>query len=146
MEVSARSHQWTVVVVDDDLEMRQLLSRLVASAEQFNVVAQAEDGLSAIEIVRKEQPDLVLLDCQMPGVDGLAALPEIRRTAPDAVVVMVSGSPSAEIASLAAAKGADCFYVKTPGLVQHLVDDLSDLLVTRTASSRGGSTPHAAPA
>jgi CheY-like chemotaxis protein len=57
-----------VLVVDDDVHMRRLIRNLVEN--EGLECQEAEDGLSALEMVRQERPDLVILDVMMPGMDG----------------------------------------------------------------------------
>jgi len=62
-----------VVVVDDQELIRAGFSALVGAAPDMEVVAEAGDGAAAIEAVRRERPDVVLIDIRMPGMDGIAA-------------------------------------------------------------------------
>ena len=59
-----------VLVVDDETPARERLKRLLAEIEGVKVIGEAKDGVEAIEVIEQEQPDLVLLDIQMPGLDG----------------------------------------------------------------------------
>ena len=58
----------------------------------FLVVAEAADGATAVELARRHQPDLVVLDLVMPGQGGLDALPAIRAGAPGAAIVLLTAS------------------------------------------------------
>jgi len=66
-----------LLVVDDDPEVRQVLSTVLERAEF--AVATAEDGQSALQEIRRQMPDVVLMDLEMPGMDGPATLQEIRK-------------------------------------------------------------------
>jgi len=66
----------TILLVDDDDEARQLFGRMLLSINQALVLLQAEDGESALSLLRERQPDLLLLDLVMPGMDGFAILEE----------------------------------------------------------------------
>lgn len=80
-----------VVVVDDEKWARRRVEQLVAEADGFEVVATAEDGLSAADAVVRERPDVVFLDVQMPGADGFEALRRFRGAGGvDPVVVFVT--------------------------------------------------------
>src|SRR3712207_9473733 len=85
-----------VLVVDDDPDYRLLVRLALAPGTGFEVVAEAGDGDSAIAEAKAAHPDLVLLDCTMPGADAFDALPALRAAAPDARIVLVSGHDRSE--------------------------------------------------
>lgn len=62
-----------VALVDDHAVIRAGLQQLLAGTTDIEVVATAENGAQALEVVRRERPDVVLMDLQMPEVDGVAA-------------------------------------------------------------------------
>jgi len=62
-----------VVLVDDQALFRAGIRMLVDSQPDLSVVGEAGDGVEAIEVVRRERPDVVLMDIRMPRLDGLAA-------------------------------------------------------------------------
>ena len=102
--------QWRVLVVDDEPDIRLLIRLLLRQDKRFTVVAEAEDGASAIELAGVHQPDFVLLDIAMPGTNGWAALPQIRESVPGCRVVMCSAaSPSDHRQHLS---GADAYVEK----------------------------------
>jgi two-component system chemotaxis response regulator CheB len=78
----------TVLVVDDSAFMRQVISDLVDSSDEFRVVGTARDGRDAVAQVHALDPAIVTLDVEMPDVDGLRALEEIMRAAPRPVVML----------------------------------------------------------
>lgn len=80
----------TLVIVDDNPGIRTLLGALARRDDRLDVVAEAEDGRHAIEVVTEHQPDIVILDVMMPVMDGLEAIPEIIAASPDTRVVMYS--------------------------------------------------------
>jgi two-component system, LytTR family, response regulator len=63
-----------VLIVDDERPARQKLRRLLAADPGVDAVFEAPDGLRAVELIRSESPDVVLLDVQMPGVDGFGVV------------------------------------------------------------------------
>ena len=79
-----------VVLVDDDEDLRELMQMGLVRGG-FEVVGQAADGTSAVDLVAESQPDLVLLDLHMPEAGGLEVLPVLRAEAPRAKFVVVSG-------------------------------------------------------
>jgi len=100
-----------VIVADDHSLFRDgIVSLLEAAGHQ--VVEQVGDGKSAVEVAGRLQPDLVLLDINMPGMDGLEALTLIKKEVPKARVVMLTVSDD-DVDLFAAIKaGADGYLLK----------------------------------
>ena len=107
------SPPYTVVIVEDAHDLRTLWSLFLQSEERFDVVAEAGDGRSGVAAVRLHQPDLVLLDIQMPVMDGVQALTLMRHHSPASAVVMLSsmGRDSANVVR-ALALGAHGYLLK----------------------------------
>jgi CheY-like chemotaxis protein len=88
-----------VLLVDDTREVLQLFARMLSSAEEGYRVLRATDGEQALDLLRKRQPDVMLLDLIMPGIDGLQVLeeksqdPSIREIP---VIVVSSRDPAGE--------------------------------------------------
>lgn len=82
--------QICVLIVDDSAVIRGVIRRWVESDESLKVIASAANGRDAIALSRRHQPDVVILDIEMPEMDGLSALPLIKEAAPQAAVVMAS--------------------------------------------------------
>ncbi len=87
---------YTTVLADDVAELRQLVRAVLEDSNRFRVVGEAGDGIAAVAVVEREQPDLVLLDVSMPRMDGLEALPLIRAASPGSVVVILSAFEARE--------------------------------------------------
>jgi DNA-binding NarL/FixJ family response regulator len=102
-----------VLVVDDDPDYR-LLVRLALGAPEsgFEVVAEAGDGDAAVAAAGRDQPDVVLLDCTLPGADAFDALPGLRKAAPDARIVLVSGHDPADLRAASRSAGAVGYLTK----------------------------------
>jgi len=79
-----------VVVADDEALLRAGIVRLVESAPDLEVVAQAGDGADAVRLVRELGPDVLLLDMQMPVMDGLDATLAVHREHPGTAVVVLT--------------------------------------------------------
>lgn len=76
-----------VVIVDDEPLARERLHRMVEQLPAYNVTGEAADGNDALALVRKSQPDVVLLDIHMPGADGLQMASELAELpVPPAVI------------------------------------------------------------
>jgi CheY-like chemotaxis protein len=80
----------TLLIVDDHSEFRSF-ARVMLAAEGFDVTAEAPDGESALEAVREQHPDAVLLDIQLPGIDGFEVAERLAQC-PNAPRVVLTSS------------------------------------------------------
>ncbi len=99
-----------ILVVDDEESIRVSLNGILQD-EGYQVI-MAENGTDAIELIREEVPDLVLLDIWMPGMDGIQTLERIRNIYPEITVVMMSGHGTIETAVKSTKSGAFDFIEK----------------------------------
>jgi two-component system chemotaxis response regulator CheB len=88
--VTANPNDLRVLVVDDALVIRGLISRHLRDVPGIVVVGSASDGQKAVERVAKGDIDVVILDIEMPNMDGIAALPHLLKIDPKLVVIMAS--------------------------------------------------------
>lgn len=79
-----------ILIVDDNLFLRQELRKLLVAHGGWQVCGEASDGFDAVEKTRELHPDLVVMDLSMPVMNGLRAAREIRSFAPLTLVVMFS--------------------------------------------------------
>ncbi len=79
-----------VLVVDDSPFIRLALKKLMSSAEDIEVIGEANNGKEAIRLVQELKPDVITLDVNMPVMDGLTALGEIKKVCPQCRVIMIS--------------------------------------------------------
>jgi DNA-binding NarL/FixJ family response regulator len=114
------------LVVDDAANLRDLLTLLLDTEDDFEVVGTASDGKQASEMAASLKPDIVLLDLAMPVMDGLQALPGLRQTLPAAIIVIFSGFEQGALVDEALASGADAYLEKGASVTQ-LVDLLRGL-------------------
>ena len=101
------------MLVDDEQDVRDLLQVMLDLDGRFEVVGHARDGAEAIEVARAQEPDVVLLDLQLPGVDGLAALAQLRYAAPSAKIVVFSAFPDPFTLLEVVRSGADGYLDKS---------------------------------
>lgn len=99
-----------ILIVDDEEDIRISLGGILED-EGYQVVSAA-NGADAIDVVREEVPDLVLLDIWMPGMDGIQTLEQIKLLFPEITVVMMSGHGTIETAVRATRMGAFDFIEK----------------------------------
>jgi DNA-binding NarL/FixJ family response regulator len=100
-----------VVVVDDEALVRSGFRLILNTAEDIEVVATAA-GAEAVEAVRRERPDVVLLDIRMPDVDGLTVLQQVRALPEPPVVAMLTTFDADEYILTALRSGAAGFLLK----------------------------------
>ncbi len=79
-----------ILVVDDHSLMRDGLCRLLSLEPTFNIIDQASNGLEAIERVQQEQPDVILMDINMPKLNGIDATKEIHKLYPEIKVIALT--------------------------------------------------------
>ena len=107
----------TILVVDDEPQIRRVLRSTLTS--QRYVIIDAKTGEEGLESVRKNKPDLVLLDANMPGMGGIEACREIRRSS-DAPIIMLTVRNAERDKVLALDAGADDYVVKPFGIEELL--------------------------
>ncbi|HYI46112.1 MAG TPA: response regulator [Actinomycetota bacterium] len=102
----------TVLICDDVAELRSLIKRALRSETDIEVVGEAANGQQAVEMAASLQPDVVVLDIQMPVMDGFQALEGIRRDCPASKVIMLSGLNASNLEATAMSLGADDYMEK----------------------------------
>jgi DNA-binding NarL/FixJ family response regulator len=79
-----------VLIVDDEALVRAGMRMILESADDLDVVGEAEDGADAVEAVRRCRPDVVLMDVRMPRLDGIAATAAVRALDPAPSVIVLT--------------------------------------------------------
>jgi DNA-binding NarL/FixJ family response regulator len=110
--VSRGAIRQRVLVVDDAANLRELLTLLLETEDDFEVVGTAADGEQALAAAEMLRPDIVLLDLAMPKMDGLQALPGLRHRLPAAKIVIFSAFDQGGLVEEALKIGADAFLEK----------------------------------
>ncbi len=100
-----------VLIADDTTLMREMI-RGALPAEEFQIVGDAVSGDQAIELYKQTQPDVMLLDINMPKMNGIDALSEIMKIDPGANVIMCSDQKYESMIMMALKKGAKDFVIK----------------------------------
>src|ERR1035437_2472365 len=89
---TASDRKIRIVVADDHPIFRDGLCKLLALEEDFEVVAQAQDGREVLEVLQQCEPDVLLLDLRMPGLDGLATLQRLQAVKNKTRVIVLTAS------------------------------------------------------
>jgi DNA-binding NarL/FixJ family response regulator len=101
-----------VLIVDDHPLMRQGIRQILESAQEWQVVAEADSGEAALSSVAQHLPDLILLDLSMKGMSGLKVLEHLRARDYDKKIVLLTVSDSADDLIAALRLGADGYLLK----------------------------------
>ncbi len=123
---------YTVIIVDDELFVRKGLRGLIDwSGNGYAVIDEADNGDDALDIIRKERPDLVITDIRMPGMDGIELIQAASELAPDTEFVIISGYNDFRYAQQAMRFGV-MDYVLKPIDEEDIIQALSKLRIKLT--------------
>src|SRR5205814_5512853 len=101
-----------ILVVDDIAETRENLSKLIGFEADMTIVASADGGNQAVEFAKKERPDVILMDINMPDMDGITATEIIANTVPESPIIMMSVQGEQDYLRRSMLAGAREFLVK----------------------------------
>ena len=100
-----------VLIVDDAAFMRMMI-RDILEKNGFEVVGEASNGIKAVELYKKEKPEVVTMDITMPDMDGIEAVKQIKAFDPDSKIIMCSAMGQQSMVMDAIRAGARDFIVK----------------------------------
>jgi DNA-binding NarL/FixJ family response regulator len=112
-----------VVTVDDQAIFRSAARAIVECTPGFELVGESADGESALELIPRLDPDIVILDVRMPGIDGIDVADRLRREDPDRIIILASSVEPETLSRLARGCGASALLQKqwlTPRLLRGL--------------------------
>jgi DNA-binding NarL/FixJ family response regulator len=101
-----------VIIADDHALFRAGVRTALSGRKDIQLIAEAENGLQLLNLLKGVKPDVILLDIQMPIMDGLTALPEIRKMYPDMIVIMLSMVNDYSMVSKMMEVGANSYLTK----------------------------------
>ncbi len=101
------------LIVDDQNLIREGLRVLLEKATEIKIVGDAKDGESALQKIEAIQPDVVLLDIDLPGIDGLIVSKRINLKFPEIKVIMLSSYEDESYVSKATESGAKGYLLKS---------------------------------
>jgi two-component system nitrate/nitrite response regulator NarL len=124
-----------LLLVDDHALFREGLAALLSYQDDFEIVGQAEDAEAAVEQAHRLNPDIVLMDIDLPGEDGVSATRRIKADSPGVLVVMLTVHDETDKLIDAIKAGADGYLVKNVRSAE-LVEQLRGVTRGEAAISR----------
>ena len=121
-----------VMIADDSAFMRMVLKDIIDSQPDMKVVAIAKDGLEAVELAVKHEPDVITLDVEMPKLNGIEALKLIMKKKPTRIIMVSSlTEEGADITLTALQLGAVDFLTKPSGSISMTFREVGDILIEK---------------
>ncbi|MGE5483819.1 MAG: response regulator transcription factor [Ignavibacteriales bacterium] len=102
----------SVLIVDDEPSARNILKRHLQRLDGYSVAGEARDGQEALDLARRLNPDIIVMDIKMPNMDGIAASRVIKQEAPDCAILFVTAYDDFEYARSALRLGAEDYLLK----------------------------------
>jgi DNA-binding NarL/FixJ family response regulator len=113
MAALPQSYAIRLLLADDHPVMRDGLKFMLARNEDITILAEAADGIEAVELFAKHRPNVVLIDLQMPRMGGLEAITRIRRMDPNVAIIVLTTFHGDFRAARALAAGATSYLLKS---------------------------------
>lgn len=101
-----------ILITDDHAVFRTGVKTSLSQYSDIEVIGEAENGLQLIKLVKFLQPDVILLDIQMPIMDGITSLPEVKKILPNAKVIMLTMIDDISMISKLMEIGANSYLIK----------------------------------
>ena len=105
-----------ILIIEDEAAIRRVLLKILSEENPDYKVSEAEDGLQGVELIKKENFDLILCDIKMPKMDGIEVLNQIKIIKPETPIVMISGHGDLDTAVRSMRIGAFDYISKPPDL------------------------------
>ena len=111
-DAAAQQREITCLIVDDHEVVREGLRLALSRAPHIRVIGEASDGESAVTLVERRRPDVVIMDVRMPGMDGLAATKVLTERMPDVSVLIFTAYSERSLLSRGLESGAKGYILK----------------------------------
>ncbi|ACU03829.1 MULTISPECIES: response regulator transcription factor [Pedobacter] len=116
-----------VVIIEDDQTIREGYTYLINNTSPYQVVNTYPSFDAARQKIGRDNPDVIILDIQMPGTNGIDALPLLKKTLPDVYIIMLTVHETEKIILEALANGASGYFTKnTPS--SKIIEAIKDVL------------------
>jgi DNA-binding NarL/FixJ family response regulator len=102
-----------VMIVDDHVLYRAGVKTALSSKKDIKIIAEADNGAHLLSMLKGIQPDVILLDIQMPIMDGIATLPEVKKLYPGIKIIMLTLLDDQSMITKLMELGANSYLVKT---------------------------------
>ena len=119
-----------ILIVDDAAFMRMMIKDILEK-NGFNLIGEASNGLEAIELYKKEKPDIVTMDITMPKVDGIEAVKLIKEYDNEAKIIMCSAMGQQAMVMDAIRAGAKDFIVK-PFQADRVIEAINKVVLAKS--------------
>lgn len=134
-----QQQRWRTLVVDDSFGYRTVLCAVLKQEGIVDMIGTAGNGVQAIERVAAMQPDLVIMDVQMPEMDGLTAASVLSRDFPRTRIVLMSAEDSPQLRLASRAAGANAFLPKSR--IAWDIAEVLQVMQTESGSRREDNAP-----
>lgn len=119
-----------IILADDHCLVRTGLRRLLDDVEDLSVIAEADNGNDAILLVKEHQPDLAILDINMPGLDGIKTTDILRRDYPELKIIIISMHSDELFPKRLIKAGANAYLTKDSG-IQEITHAIEEVMASR---------------
>ena len=125
--VNMTAKEIKVVIVEDYKLTRVGLRYALNEIENINVIAEAQDAEDGLEIIKKEKPDVVLMDLGLPGINGLEATQKVKMISPDTKIIILTSHDREEevIASLGCGASGYCLKDIDPVTLSNVIKNVA---------------------
>jgi two-component system chemotaxis response regulator CheY len=115
-----------VLIVDDSMYMRTMISSALSATGRYEVIAQAGTGSQGIELALEHEPDLITMDNILPDMIGIDIVKELRAEGVESKIIMISAVGQDDVVEEGKANGAQDYLVKpfTPEVLVSRIDNL----------------------
>ena len=110
--MSETQNTYNIVIAEDNAVVREVLRGIIRQDKSLTVVAEANNGQTALDLVAMHEPHLICLDIMMPGMDGISVLKKIKAEHAATRVILVTGQSTSDVVTEALKLGAHGFVVK----------------------------------